>query len=98
MISIRLYKQGEDLVLGACDEHLLGKKFRKGKLQIDVAKNFYDGERIDRKTLEKYLLEATIANLVGHETVDCAIRLGLVDPQCILKIKGIPHAQVVQML
>jgi uncharacterized protein len=98
MISVKVYRQGDDVVIGACDEHLLGKKFRKGKLQIDVAKRFYDGERIDKKTLESFLRDATIANLVGKETVTCAINLGLVDPQCILKIKGIPHAQIVQMI
>ena len=98
MISVKVYQQSDDLIIGACDEHLLGKKFRRGKLQIDVAKRFYDGERIDRKTLETFLREATIANLVGKETVACAIDLGLVDPNCILKIKGVPHAQVVQMI
>ncbi len=98
MISVKVYQQGDDVIIGACDEDLLGKKFRKGKLQIDVAKRFYDGERIDRKTLESFLHDATIANLVGTETVTCAIDLGLVDPDCILKIKGIPHAQVVQMI
>jgi uncharacterized protein len=98
MISVKVYQQGNDMIIGACDEHLLGKKFRRGKLQIDVAKRFYDGERIDRKTLETFLREATIANLVGKETVACAIDLGLVDPNCILKIKGVPHAQVVQMI
>jgi hypothetical protein len=98
MISVKVYKQGNDLLIGACDEHLLGKKFRNGKLQIDVAKPFYDGERIDKKTLKKFLLDATIANLVGKETVKCAVELGLVDPDCILKIKGIPHAQIVQMI
>ena len=97
MISVKIYHQGDDLVIGACDEHLLGKKFRDGKLQIDVAKHFYDGERIDKKTLKKFLLDATIANLVGNETVKCAIELGLVNPDCILKIKGVPHAQIVHM-
>jgi hypothetical protein len=97
MFSIKIFKQGDDIVIGACDEHLLGKKFRDGKLQIDVAKTFYDGERVDRKMLEKFLLDATIANLVGRETVKCAVDLGLVNPQCILKIKGVPHAQIVQM-
>ena len=97
MISIKMYKQGDDLVIGACDEELLGKRFSEGKLQIDVTKKFYEGERITLKTLERFLLDATIANLVGKQTVDCAIRLGLVDPDCILKIKGIPHAQVVRM-
>jgi hypothetical protein len=73
-------------------------QFRDGKLQIDVAKHFYEGERIDKQTLKKFLLDATIANLVGKETVKCAVELGLVDPECILKIKGIPHAQIVHIL
>jgi uncharacterized protein len=98
MISVKVFRQGNDVVISACDEHLLGKKFRKGKFQIDVAKHFYEGERIDKKALEKVLLDATIANLVGKETVTCAIKLGLVDPRCILKIKGVPHAQIVHML
>ena len=98
MISIRVFKQGKDLVIGACDEELLGKRFIDGKFQIDVSKQFYDGDRVDKKTLEKYLLDATIANLVGKETVTCAIKLGLVDPDCILKIKGVPHAQMIRML
>jgi hypothetical protein len=98
MISVKVYQQGDDLVIGACDEHLLGKKFKKGKLQIDCAKHFYDGERIDKKTLMKFLQDATIANLVGKETVECAVDLGLVDPKCILKIKGVPHAQIVHII
>ncbi len=98
MISIKIFKQGDDLVIGACDEELLGKKFIDGKFQIDVSKHFYDGDRIDKKTLEKYLCDATIANLVGKETVACAIKLGLVNPDCILKIKGVPHAQMIRML
>jgi hypothetical protein len=98
MISVKIYKQGDDLVIGACDEHLLGKKFRDGKLQIDVARHFYDGERVDVKTLKKFLLDATIANLVGKQTVKCALDLGLVDPAYVLKIKGVPHAQIVTMI
>ena len=98
MISIKVYKQGDDLVIGACDEQLLGKTFRDGKLQIDVSKNFYDGDRITTKTLEKFLTDATIANLVGKETIACAVKLGLIDPNCILRIKGIPHAQMIRML
>ena len=98
MISIKVFKQGNDLVIGACDKELLGKRFIDGKFQIDVSKHFYEGDFIDKKTLERYLLDATIANLVGEETVKCAINLGLINPDCILKIKGIPHAQMIKML
>ena len=98
MISLKVHKHGDDVVIGACDEKLLGKKFVDGKLQIDVSKNFYQGQIIDKKTLEKFLNDATIANLVGKETVKCAINMGLVNPDCILEIKGVPHAQMVRML
>ena len=98
MISIRVFKRGNDFVIGACDEELLGKKFVDGKFQIDVAKKFYEGTRIDKRTLEKYLNDATIANLVGKETVSCAIKLGLINKDCILEIKGIPHAQMIRMV
>jgi hypothetical protein len=98
MISIKIYRQGDDILIGACDEKLIGKKFTDGKFQINVTKEFYDGKRIDKETLKKYLEEATIANLVGKETVECAMKIGLVDPNCIIKIKGVPHAQMVRML
>ena len=97
MISIKIYKQGDELLIGACDEKLIGKKFTDGKFQINVTKEFYDGKRVDLKTLKKFLRDATIANLVGKETVKCAIEMGLVDPDCIIKIKGVPHAQMVKM-
>ena len=98
MISIKIYKEGDDLIIGACDEDLLGKKFVEGKFQIDVSRHFYNGRIVDNKLLEKYLQDATIANLVGNETIKCAIKLGLVDPDSILTIRGVPHAQMIRML
>jgi hypothetical protein len=97
MISIKIYKQGNDILIGACDKELIGKKFEEGKLQILVSKEFYGGRIISIQSLIQYLKEATIANLVGKNTVECAIKIGLIDPDCVLKIQGIPHAQMVKM-
>ncbi len=98
MISIKIYKRGKDVLIGACDENLIGKTFEEGKYQIEVRKDFYDGERVTPEILKEFLENATIANLVGDETVKCAIEMGLIDPDCVIKIKGIPHAQMVRML
>ena len=98
MISIKIYRQGKDILIGACDEELIGKKFKDGKFQIDVTKEFYGGKRINLDALKKYLENATIANLVGKKSVDCAVKMGLIDPECVLKIKNIPHAQMVKMI
>ena len=97
MISIKIYKQGNDILIGACDKELIGKKFKEGKLQILVSKEFYGGREISIQSLIQYLKAATIANLVGKNTVECAIKIGLIDPDCVLKIQGIPHAQMVKM-
>ena len=97
MISIKIYKQGNDILIGACDKGLIGKKFVDGKFQINVTKEFYGGRIISIETLIKYLKEATIANLVGKNAVECAIKIGLVNPKCVIKIKNIPHAQMVRM-
>jgi len=98
MISIKIYKRGKDLLVGACDEKLLGKKFEEGKFQIEVKKEFYGGKKVTKEVLKTYLEDATIANLVGQETIKCAIEAGIIDPACVIKIKGIPHAQMVRML
>ncbi len=98
MISIKIYKQGNDLLLAACDEDLIGKEFEEGKYHLDVSERFYKGEKITKEVLKKFLEESTIANLVGKETIKCAIDLGLIDPECVIRIKGIPHAQMVKML
>jgi len=98
MISIKVYNQGEEILIGACDEELLGKNFSEGKFHLDVCRRFYGGKRITIKALKEYLEIATIANLVGEKAVQCAIKMGLVDSDSIIRIKGIPHAQMVRML
>lgn len=98
MISIKIIQQGSELLIAACDEELLGKKFIQGNRQIDVSPFFYDGDKIDTTLLKKYLNEATIANLVGEKTIACALEMNLIDDECILKIKGVPHAQIVKMI
>ena len=98
MISMHVYRQGNDILVGACDEKLLGKSFSEGKFHLNVDKKFYDGRRVSVDILRSYLKQATIANLVGEETIKCAIAMGLVSKDCILRIDGVPHAQMVRML
>jgi hypothetical protein len=97
-ISIKIYRRGDDTLIGACDEELLGRRLKEGEFRLHVKKSFYDGHRIDEKALVAYLEEATIANLVGKRTVECAVKNGFVDPDCILVVDGTPHAQVVKMI
>ncbi|MDH7508713.1 MAG: DUF424 family protein [Methanomassiliicoccales archaeon] len=97
MITARVYRRGEEIVVAACDKDLLGKMFREGELHIEVVKDFYEGEDVDEETLVNRLSIATIANLVGELTVGIAIRHNFINEECVLRIAGVPHAQMVRI-
>lgn len=92
--AVKSYQQGVQRLVAACDEELLGTLHSEGKLRLDVTPTFYDGLRVDATTLTSQLRGCTVANLVGPRTVDLAIGIGLVDPENVLRIGGVPHAQV----
>ena len=96
-IAIKIYNQQGEVMLAACDEGLLDKKFEEGELQLQVHSSFYDGHRVDEEGLIAQLGNSTIANLVGELVVKCAIEAGLVTEDCIIRIQGIPHVQIVRM-
>jgi hypothetical protein len=97
MIRLRRHSCGHEMLVAACDEGLLGKKFEEGDLRLDVSERFYGGEKVDARMLVEVLALATIGNLVGKEAVDAAMEAGLVDPECVLRVQGVPHAQIVRM-
>ncbi len=84
-------------VVAACDEELLGQKFREGKLRLDVARSFYDGEYVDEGTFLEVISMAAIVNLVGERAVAAAIGAGILDETGVIRIAGVPHAQIVQL-
>ncbi len=97
MISVKRHSSGSELLVAACDLGIVGKRFEEGELCLELLAGFYDGERVDRKLFLEVLALATIANLAGEETVGAAVEAGLVDPECIIRIGGVPHAQLVRM-
>ena len=93
-IAIKIYNQSGEVLLAACDEGLLGKEFEEGDLQLQVHTSFYDGHRVDEKGFINQLGNSTIANLVGEQVVTCALKAGLVNEDCIIRIQGVPHVQI----
>lgn len=98
MITVKVYRQRRELLVAACDEAILGKTFRSKGVKIHVSEGFYKGETADEDMLCNRLEMATIANLVGEKTIEIAIRRGFVDPGCVIRIGGVPHAQMARMI
>ena len=97
-ISVKVHTSGKEVLVAACDHDILGKTFRSEKLKIHVSREFYEGQVCDEEVLVDRLQMATIANLVGERTVAAAVRCGLIDPECVLVIGGVPHAQMARMV
>jgi len=97
MIYTKIHERGSEVLIAACDEELLGKKFSSDDFEIEVSERFYGGEVRKIEELTTIISQATMANLVGNRVVSKAIQEGLVSEAHILEIGGVKHAQYVVM-
>lgn len=86
-------------IVAVSDIGLLGKRFEQGNTQLEVNEHFYggkDSKEMSEKQLLKVLQEAeendACFNFVGKDSVNIAIKKGLVDKNSVIKIQGVPHA------
>lgn len=98
MICVKVHKQGSETLVAACDADIVGRTFKSEDLRITVSESFYKGDTGDEELLVSRLQLATIANLVGKKTLEIAIRHGFVDPDYVLQIGEVPHAQMARMM
>lgn len=91
---MRIHRQGREVLVAVSDAALVGREFREGNLRLQVSEAFYGSEGADAAEVVRQLTLCTIANLVGVDTVMLAIRHGFVDPENVLDIDGVPHAQM----
>jgi len=94
---VNLRKWGQHTLLATCDAELLGKILRDGRIVFEVREEFYKGLRVSVDEAIDLMRQSTIVNMVGQRIVEKAIEEGLVHPEAVLKISGVPHAQIVKM-
>ncbi|MDH4291875.1 MAG: DUF424 family protein [Candidatus Bathyarchaeota archaeon] len=90
-------KWGQHVLLATCDAELLGKILREGKIVFEIHEQFYKGPKMTVEEVIDLMEQSTIVNMVGHKIVKKAIEKGLVHPDAVLTISGVPHAQIVKM-
>jgi len=96
-VYANLRKWGQCVLLATCDAELLGKILREGKIVFEIREEFYKGPKMTVEEAIELMKQSTIVNMIGHNVVKKAIEKGLVHPDAVLKISGIPHAQIVKM-
>lgn len=85
-------------VVAICDSKLIGKKFYKDKFQLDVKESFFKGEKISKKEIINIMkdlsTEDATFNIIGEESVECAIEAGIISKKGVNKIDGVPFTLV----
>ena len=97
MISINIIRTYREVV-AVCDSNLLGKVFEEEKLQLDLKESFYKGEEVDEtraiEILRDMSAEDATFNIAGKESVNAALKAGIIEEEGIGEIAGIPFAFV----
>ena len=96
-VYVNLKQVGRNVLLAVCDCELLGKTLREGKIVFHVKNEFYNGRKATVEEAMGMINNSTIVNLVGECCVEQAIANGYVHPEAVLKIEGVPHAQIVKL-
>ncbi|HOP08682.1 MAG TPA: DUF424 family protein [Candidatus Methanofastidiosa archaeon] len=94
-VYVKVHKACNDVLVAVCDEDVLGKEFKEGRLKLFVNESFYKGKLIEMDELEKFLKLASILNIVGHESIRRAVECEFIDEDNILNIGSTRHAQMV---
>lgn len=94
MFIVKTYIGPHGAVLVVTDAEILGKRFEEGKLQLDLSKEFYQGEKMNKEEVKGLIKKYYILHLTGEKTINLFVEEGFVDEKRVLRIKKVPHAEV----
>ncbi len=91
MILVKIHSNE---VVSLCDKDILGQIFEEGDLQLDITERFYKGVEMAEEEMLKVMKDADNLNIVGEKSIALAVRTGMIDERNVMRVKGVPHAQV----
>jgi len=94
---LKIHKSYRDVV-ALCDSDLIGKRFEGGKFQLDIKENFYKGEEVSEEQailiLKKMSRNDATFNIIGKDSIQTAIKAGIIDEDAVGEVQGVRFALV----
>ncbi len=94
---IKIHKSYRDVV-AICDSELIGKTFIEGDEQLDLTGEFFKGEEKSEEEALEFMKdiakEDATFNIVGEQSIETALKAGVICKEGVKKIHGIPFALV----
>lgn len=96
-VYVKLRKRKNCILLAVCDADMMGRTLKKGDVRFHINEKFYKGSLVTIEEAVDLIEKSTIINMVGRKIVQETIARGLVHPDAILEIEGVPHTQIVKL-
>ena len=93
---VKIHESKMNKVVAICDNDLIGKEFDEGELYLKISESFYNGESKTIEEVEEIMINEDNLNLVGEKTIKIALNLKLINEKNIIKVQGVPHAQIIK--
>jgi len=90
---MKVYARAGQLLVAAADADLIGRTLQEGEMRLQVG-DFYAGEVVDEDAFLEQVQNSTMGNFVGEETIAVCLRHHLIQESGVLRIEGVPHAQL----
>jgi hypothetical protein len=92
--SVRTSEYQGTLLVNICDEELVGRTVREGKLEVHLSPDFYSGEVVDTGEALRLIRTCSIINLAGSRSVSLAVDNDVGNPQAIREIEEVPFLMI----
>lgn len=93
-IFVKIHKSQDKEIVAVCDEELINKKLEDKNFRLDISEDFYKGKKMSEDEALDVMKKAEVLNIVGKRSINLALKNGIIIKENIIKIKGIPHAQL----
>ena len=95
MFSYRIFKQADDILLAISDSNIVGEILKEKDLEMKVSEDFYSEKFCDDNKAITLIKNSTIVNAIGKNIINLMLKEKLIEKENILKINGVPHAQII---
>lgn len=92
--AVRTTRYQGSMMVDICDLELIGTKLEQDGLVINLTKDYYQQQVIERGYAKELLQKCDIANLVGDSIVREAIDLKMAKDVSIRRISGVPFLMI----
>lgn len=96
--SVRTAEYKGSMLVNICDEELIGKTVKEGKLVINISKEYFYGEIIDENAALELIKRSSIISLTGKRSVNLAINNNIGCKDAVREIEDVPFLMIYKFL